>query len=268
MYTRDMEPKLAVCGHTLPSLEETAAFACELRGHAAIDLSLVPNDLASVVPRTEKLRALCSDADLEIRYHLPLGYREIGHADPAEAGLALEWMLDAVSQVALAGGTMLTLHAGLPSDASRERVAATGERLRDVVAHGADLGVAVCLENLRWGLTSDPMAFMDLIAASGAAVTLDLGHAASSDFAAHGFGAEEFARLVSPLVRNAHVYEREVERHFAPIDLTALAPALDVLLQAPRCDWWVVELHEAADAWRTRAMLAEFLDTAPVRLAV
>lgn len=268
MYTRDMEPRLAVCGHTARSLAETAAFAREARGHVAVDLSLVPADLGSVIGHSDTLRTLCGPAGVEIRYHLPLGYREIGHADPAEADRALGWMEEAVTQVALAGGTMLTVHAGLPSDASARRVLETAERLRRLVEHGSALGVTVCLENLRWGLTSDPQAFMEIVAISGCAVTLDVGHAASSDFAAAGFGAREFAALVHPLVRNAHVYEREVEHHIAPLDLTALAPALDVLLEAPRCDWWVVELHDLAEARRTRAMLVEFLEQAPMRLAV
>lgn len=268
MYTPDMEPKLAVCGHTAPSLEATLALACEHKGHAAIDLSLVSHDLGSVILHTGTLRALCVSEDLEIRYHLPLGYREIGHADEAQATLALAWMTEAVSQVALAGGTMLTLHAGLPSDASRERVLATTERLRRIVVHGDELGVRVCLENLRWGLTSQPDDFMELVALSGAAITLDVGHAASSDAAERGFGAVDFARLVAPYVHNAHVYEREVGSHIAPVDLKALAPALDVLLEAPHCDWWVVELHNVEEARRTRALLAEFLAGAPLRLAV
>ncbi len=131
MYTPGMEPRLAVCGHTTPSIEATLALACELDGHAAIDLSLTPTDLGAVVGHTHVLRALNMDADLEIRYHLPLGYREIGHADPAEAKRALAWMTEAVSQVALAGGTYLTIHAGLPGDATRGRISATSERLRN-----------------------------------------------------------------------------------------------------------------------------------------
>lgn len=268
MYTRDMEPRLAVCGHTSPSIEATLALACEHDGHAAVDLSLVPADLGSVVFHTHTLRALYSGEDLEIRYHLPLGYREIGHADPAEADRAVAWMTEAVSQVALAGGAYLTLHAGLPGDATRGRIAATTSRLAGIVAHGADLGVRVCLENLRWGLTSDPDEFMGLVIGSGASVTLDVGHAASSDVAARGFGAEQFARMVAPHVRNAHVYEREESCHVAPLDLVALTPPLDVLLDETSCDWWVVELHDLEEARRTRAMLVEFLAQALVRLAV
>jgi len=267
MYTRDMEPTLAVCGHTAPSLEATIGLVREVVGHPGVDLSLVPRDLGSVVFQTHALRTVYPGDDLEIRYHLPLGYREIGHADPAEADVALGWMTEAVSQVALAGGSYLTLHAGIPGDASRERISSTTERLAGIVAHGVGLGVEVCLENLRWGLTSDPDEFMGLVTGSGASVTLDVGHAASSDIAARGFGAEQFARLVAPHVRNAHVYEREVEQHVAPLDLVALTPALDVLLGETRCDWWVVELHNVPDARRTRAMLAEFLETAVVRLA-
>ncbi len=267
MYTRDMEPTLAVCGHTAPSPEATVEFVREVAGRAGIDLSLAPRDLASTAETTRVLRSLALGHDLDIRYHLPLGYREIGHEDPAEADLALGWMTEAVSQVAVAGGRYLTLHAGLPHDAPRGRISATTERLAEIVAHGVGLGVEVCLENLRWGLTSDPDEFMGLVTGSGASVTLDVGHAASSDVAARGFGAEQFARMVAPYVRNAHVYEREEGCHIAPLDLTALTAPLDVLLDETPCDWWVVELHNIEEARRTRAMLAEFLESALVRLA-
>ena len=267
MYTRDMEPILAVCGHTAPSLETTVALVREVAGHAGVELSLTPHNLGSTAETTRALRALSPHEHLKIRYHLPLGYREIGHENPAEADLALEWMTEAVSQVAVAGGRYLTVHAGLPLDATRGRISATTERLAEIVAHGAGLGVEVCIENLRWGLTSDPDEFMGLVTGSGASVTLDVGHAASSDVAARGFGAEQFARMVAPYVRNAHVYEREEGCHIAPLDLVALTAPLDVLLDETRCDWWVVELHNVEDARRTRAMLAAFLETALVRLA-
>ncbi len=267
MYTRDMEPTLAVCGHTAPSPEATISLVHRLSGRAGVDLSLAPQDLGSTAETARTLRTLASSDALKIRYHLPLGYREIGHADQAEADLALDWMIEAVSQVAVAGGRFLTLHAGLPGDASRGRISATTERLAQIVAHGADRGVEVCLENLRWGLTSDPDEFMGLVTGSGASVTLDVGHAASSDVAARGFGAEQFARMVAPFVRNAHVYEREEGGHIAPLDLRSLTAPLDVLLDETRCDWWVVELHTVEDARRTHAMLVDFLETALVRLA-
>jgi sugar phosphate isomerase/epimerase len=268
MYTPGMNPRIAVCGHTTPSVEATLALACEHDDHAAIDLSLVPTDLGAVVFHTHTLRALYPGDDLEIRYHLPLGYREIGHAESLEAERALAWMIEAVSQVSLAGGRYLTVHTGLPGDATRARIDATIARLAAVVACGASLGVTVCLENLRWGLTSDPDEFLGLVTGSGAAVTLDIGHAASSDAALRGFAAEQFARMVAPHVRNAHVYEREESCHIAPLDLVALGPALDVLLDESDCDWWVVELLEIGEARRTRAMLVDFLEAAPVRLAV
>jgi hypothetical protein len=268
MYTPGMEPRIAICGHTSPSHAATLALACEHDGHAAVDLSLVPADLGSVVFHTHALRALYPGDDLEIRYHLPLGHCEIGHVEPTEADRALAWMIEAVSQVALAGGRYLTVHAGLPGDATHGRIDATIARLAAVVACGASLGVTVCLENLRWGLTSDPDEFLGLVTRSGAAVTLDIGHAASSDAAQRGFGAVQFARMVAPYVRNAHVYEREESCHIAPLDLVALGPVLDVLLEESDCDWWVVELLAVEEARRTRAMLVEFLAQAPVRLAV
>jgi sugar phosphate isomerase/epimerase len=99
------------------------------------------------------------------------------------------------------------------------------------VGVGRDVGVTVAVENLRWGPTSDPEAFLDLVDGSGARVTFDVGHAASSDAAARGYTAAHFARDLGGRIVGAHVYGRENERHHPPASLEEISDVLEALLE-------------------------------------
>jgi sugar phosphate isomerase/epimerase len=136
----------------------------------------------------------------------------------------------------------------------------TKERLRELVERGHEVGVTVCLENLRWGLTSEPSHFIELVEAAGSAITLDVGHAVSSETARAGTttGAE-FARMLAPRIVGAHVYDREDPHHIAPTDLDRIGDTLKVLLEETPCKWWVIELFSAEDIRPTRELLLDFL---------
>ena len=122
--------------------------------------------------------------------------------------------------------------------------------------------MTICLENLRWGLTSEPAHFIELVEAADTAVTLDVGHAVSSETAHAGAttGAE-FARMLAPRIVGAHVYDREDPHHIAPTDLERIGDTLSVLLDETACRWWVIELFSADEIRPTRELLLEFLRT-------
>ena len=70
---------------------------------------------------------------------------------------------------------------------------------------------------------------------------------------AHQVGAD---RLVE-----AHMYERETDRHYPPQDMAVLGPIIDRLLAAPLCTWWTIELNDCDEALATRALLLDYLRT-------
>lgn len=255
-----MRPKLAVCSHLVPSWEETVELARERDNGASIDYSLDSADLDAVVRDIEVLKAACPNNGLEVRYHLPFGDAEIANGDPELARRAVDVMKCAIDRVGEVGGRYVTLHMGLNSDLHGPlRWEHAVEHLTELVEYGREHGVIVCLENLREGFTSEPERFIELIHASGAAVTFDVGHATSSEAAARGFGAARFARLVAPHVANVHVYDREGPGHIAPTDLSRIGDALSELVYS-ECRWWVVELGNADEVRRTRDLLIHFLD--------
>jgi sugar phosphate isomerase/epimerase len=200
---------------------------------------------------------------MDVRYHFPLGRYEIADPDHAHAFRAFEHVVAAISAIAEEGGSVLTVHAPLPSEArGTDQFWATAARLREAVRFGLGHGVSVCLENLRWGATSDPAIFVELLDASGAAATFDVGHANSSAAAGSGFTAERFARVLAGRITGAHVYERETDVHHAPATLDGIAPTLEALLDWG-CDWWTIELTRPGDVIHTARLLNDYLGARP-----
>lgn len=255
-----MIPSLAICGHATPDLAETIELALEAPGPVCIEYSFDPRDVEAARPAVDFIRA-ASPVGSEVRFHFPLGPLELGDIDPEAGERALSAMTDAVRLISQVGGEYLTVHAALPEGAHEFRVfAETTDRLRRLVGAGAEVGVTVALENLRWGLTSDPRHFLDLVRNSGAAVTLDVGHAVSSELALRGVvPGTEFARMLAPRIVGAHVYDREDPHHFAPTDLDRIGETLEVLLSETECRWWVIELFNPEEVRSTRALLSAFL---------
>jgi sugar phosphate isomerase/epimerase len=259
-YAGRMLPRIALCAHATPTLAETISLAHEEAGPVCIEYSFDPGNLSAALRDAETIHRL-ADRDVEMRYHFPLGTFELANLDESLAEDALAQFLSATDIVAKSGGRYLTVHAALHGGAHEYPVfARTKERLRVLVEYGRAVGVTVCLENLRWGLTSEPEHFVDLVEFADAAVTLDVGHAVSSEAAHAGTttGAE-FAQMLAPRIVGAHVYDREDPHHIAPTDLERIGDTLAVLLGETACRWWVIELFSADEIRSTRGMLLSLL---------
>ena len=259
-YAESMLPRLAICAHATPTLAGTISLAREASGPVCIEYSFNPSDLSAALGDSAAIHRLAGD-DVEIRFHFPLGRYELADLDEASADEALERFFSAIELVAKCGGTYLTIHAALHGGAHQYPVfARTKQRLRLLVERGHEVGVTVCIENLRWGLTSEPERFLELVEFADAAVTLDVGHAVSSETAlARITTGAEFARMLAPRIVGAHVYDREDPHHIAPTDLDRIGDTLRVLLDETACRWWVIELFSAAEIRSTRALLLPLL---------
>jgi sugar phosphate isomerase/epimerase len=250
-----MEPLLAIVGHLAAGPAAAWRFATE-HGFAGVELSVAPD--ADVVAEARREALSAGAAAQALRFHLPFHACDVCDPSPLAARDALARTAGVIRS--LSPGDVITIHAPVRDSHEEDHdphVAA--KHLSDLVAVGADHGVIVAVENLRWGPTSDPERFIDLVDRSGARVTFDVGHAASSDAAARGYTPARFARELGDRIVGAHVYGRENERHHPPASLDDIREVLGALCDAD-CAWWTIELTSPDEVLSTRAMLAAFLD--------
>jgi sugar phosphate isomerase/epimerase len=250
-----VEPLLAIVGHLATGPASAWRFAAE-HGFAGVELSVAPD--ADVVAEARREALSAGAAAQALRYHLPFHACDVCDPSPLAASDALARTAAVIRS--LSPGDVITIHAPVRDDHEDEHGPhLAAEHLSDLVAVGADRGVTVAVENLRWGPTSDPERFIDLVDRCGARVTFDVGHAASSDAAVRGYTPARFARELGDRIVGAHVYGRENERHHPPASVGQIAGVLETLCEAG-CAWWTVELTSPDEVLATRDMLASFLD--------
>jgi sugar phosphate isomerase/epimerase len=206
-------------------------------------------------------------AGIPVRYHGFFPDHEIGHHDSAIAERAVRVHMAVLEAMQGWGEQVITFHVGL----DRQVQIAPGrvvENLSRLVEYARGLGITICLENLRRGPTSHPENIAAWAQASGAMITLDVGHAVSCQRVQSGeLTALDFLDMVADRIFEVHMYERETAlrqaqdaaRHHPPQDMTILGPIVDRLL-ATQCTWWTIELGDYAEALSTRALLLDYLE--------
>ncbi len=198
------------------------------------------------------------EAGVPVRYHGFFPRHELGHADGDAAERAVRVHVAALEAMRGRGEQVITLHVGLNPETPLDHGQAV-ENLARLVQHAAGLGITICLENLRRGPTSDPETVVAWARQSGAMITLDVGHAVSCQRVQDGeLTPLDFVEMFADRLTEAHVYERESDRHYPPHDMTVLGPIVDRLL-ATRCAWWTIELNDYAEALATRSLLLDYL---------
>jgi sugar phosphate isomerase/epimerase len=200
------------------------------------------------------------NADVPIRYHGFFPRYEFGHHDSDLAERAMRVHFTALEALQGRGEQVITFHVGLNQNIQIEpgRVV---ENLSKLVEHARNLGITVCLENLRRGLTSHPETVARWARESGAMITLDVGHATSNQYVQNGeLSVLDFIDILADRLVEVHMYERESDRHYAPKDMTVLGPIVDCLLTT-QCTWWTIELDDCTEALKTRALLLDHLQT-------
>jgi len=198
------------------------------------------------------------EAGVPVRYHGFFPRYELGHADGDAAERALHIHLAALEAMQGRGEQVITIHVGLNREAPHDpdRVVTNLSRL---VERARELGIIVCLENLRRGPTSNPETVVEWARQSGAMITLDVGHAVSCQRVLNGeLTPCDFVALFAERLYEAHVYERESDRHYPPQDMSVLGPIVDRLLDT-QCRWWTIELGYYDEALATRRLLLDYL---------
>lgn len=203
------------------------------------------------------------ESGLQYSFHAPTADVELALKDRTYSAVALEYLKMYIDFLAELAPFPFTIHIGgrrIPVEELSWEYAM--DHLKRLTEHGYSRNVTVCLENLVRGWTGNPEKLMEMVIASGAGVTFDIGHARGGKWAQEGHRtAIDFLNIVASRVLNAHVYEYEDERgeHVAPGQDTRIFPLLEKLL-AMGCPWWVLELNTFKDAEETRRVVEDYLN--------
>jgi len=205
------------------------------------------------------------DQGVAVRHHGYFPGFELGDANAAKAQAALTLHQQAVDSIAGLGEQVMTVHLGLVPTIQLD-TGRTEENFCTFVEYARSKGVTIALENLRRGPASTPEYVVDLARKAGSAITLDVGHAVSSALVERGeISVPDIIDMFSDSLIEVHFYEYETDNHYAPQDMSILAPIVDKLLET-RCSWWTFELDEQKDVLFTSNLVQDYL-TSKRRLA-
>ena len=193
-----------------------------------------------------------------VRYHGFFPGCEIGDQNTLSAERAVSIHKHAMEAICGHGEPVITFHIGLdpgiPIDPDRAM-----ENLGRLVEYGKRLGITVCTENLRRGVSSHPEVIRRWAETTGSGITFDIGHASGSERVLRGeLSLDEFADSFGAHLMEVHFYEKETDRHYPPRDMVLLGPIVNRLL-GTSCRWWTIELLDGTEALDTRALLLNYL---------
>jgi sugar phosphate isomerase/epimerase len=194
---------------------------------------------------------------LPVRHHGFFPGYEFGSQDEktAEEAMTLHFkMLDAIKGV---GEPFVTFHVGLDEQTEIDPNQVKGN-LKRLVQYAGNLGITICLENLKEGPTSDPYTLLEWVEYADAMITLDVGHAVSSGpVAKREITVLQIIGLFEDRLKEVHLYEKETDRHHAPENMLILGPIVDRLLTT-ECSWWTIELDKYDDILQTKQMVVDY----------
>jgi len=201
-----------------------------------------------------------TEAGIPVRFHCRFFNYDLGNADSEKAEEAVQVHSHVIDAIAGLGEPVITVHLNLDSRIPFDSQRAV-ENLTRLVERGRQVGITVCLENLRRGPTSDPDNVLAWAKASGAMITLDVGHAVSSQIVKDGkTTVPDIVDLFRERLYEVHMYGKEEDRHYPIVDITPLRPVIDRLLETS-CTWWTIELDDYEEALGTRTRLLDYLMT-------
>lgn len=198
-------------------------------------------------------------AGIPVRYHAFFPEHEFGHRDANIAETSLRLQMALLEAMQGLGDQVITVHIGLlpttPLDLGRAQA-----NLVRLAERARELGITLCLENLRRGPTSDPQTVRAWAQQADTMITLDVGHAVSCQAVQRGERTVmDYIATFAARLLEVHLYEREEDRHYPPKDMSILGPIVERLLET-RCSWWTLELPTLDEALATRELLLTYLE--------
>jgi len=194
-----------------------------------------------------------------VRFHTRFFGYEMGNTDSEKAEEAYQVHSQVIEAMSGLGEPVVTVHLNLSSQIPFDPRRAI-DNLSRLVEKARESDITVCLENLRRGPTSDPNNVLAWAVESGAMITMDVGHAVSSEYVKEGnISPAEIVDLFRDRLYEAHMYGKEEDRHYPVEDMEVTGPIIDRLVTTS-CRWWTIELDDYEEALSTRSLLINYLN--------
>lgn len=200
------------------------------------------------------------DRGVRIRHHGFFPGFEFGDKDPEKADLAMKRHFQALDAIVGIGEPVITFHAGLTRNVEIDPNRAC-DNLGQLVEYAKNRGITVSLENLKQGLTSNPYTVRKWADAADAMITMDIGHAVSSNWRIqNNVSVVDIIDLFEDRLIEVHLYERETDRHYPPENMEILGVIIDRLLQTD-CPWWTIELEDHQEILQTQRLVSDYIES-------
>jgi sugar phosphate isomerase/epimerase len=254
---------LAISSWVSKSFEDALRFGTSL-GFQAVELDCDEKPIPATRRGRAQLKQIMEKYNLEVFYHSPFLDQAIGSANSAirENTLStLRMYLDFLQEYE---AKFLVVHAGVDEEeCPRANVV---DDLTELVDIAQTKGIALCIENLRFGLSSNPYDLKELAGECGSKITFDLGHANSCKWTnGEGRSSKDFLKIVENNVMGAHIYLKEGGgKHHPFTSIDEVSDTLEYLLSLKDVRWWTIELPSIEDTIRQKLMLESYLAKAPL----
>jgi sugar phosphate isomerase/epimerase len=251
-------PLLAISSWVSKSYEDVLKFGVSL-GFRAIELDCDEKPIPATQRGRKLLKEVLKKYGLEVFYHSPFLDQAIGSANSVirqNTFNNLRMYLEFLQEL---DARYLVIHAGVDEEECPRRNIV--DDLTRLVGIANTKSITLCVENLRYGLSSDPHNLRDLAEECGAKITFDLGHANSCDWTLNqNHSSKDFLRVIEERVVAAHIYLREGGGRHQPFTrIEEIKDTLDQLRSSNSVKWWTIELPDIEDTIREKLILDSYL---------
>ena len=250
-------PLLSMSSWVTKYFEDVLRFA-QVLNFPAVEIDCDEKPIPATKASRSKLKETFNTYGLKIFYHSPFWDQAIGSTKEAirrNTFNTLEMYLDFLEDL---DGSYLVIHAGVSdTECPEENIVEDLQRLVDIAE---SKHITLCVENLRFGLSSDPHRLRQLAEESGSRIVFDLGHANSCSWIEdEKRSSKDFLRIIENKVVGAHVYlKEEGGRHHPFREIDEVKETLDELINIVGVVWWTIELPSIEDVIMQKLILDSY----------
>jgi len=225
----------------------------------AVEIDCDEKPIPATKTSRTKIKEVFNRYPLRLFYHSPFLDQALGARNEAVRLNTFNTMSMYLGFLEELGASHLVLHAGVDdTECPEENVV---EDLKRLVEIAESKHITLCVENLRFGLSSDPHRLLHLANESGSKIVFDLGHANSCRWTTNEKrSSKDFLRIIENKVVAAHIYlKEEGGRHHPFKEIGEVKETLSELVSINDVVWWTIELPNLEDIIKQKLMIDTYL---------